>query len=90
MTQKDKLINYYCSTEFIELYLGDFRITDRPKRMIFRFLSEENLEYLTTSSPIKIPKPADLFSKCANSLRKVKSAKPYKEKPPRPKWDPSK
>jgi len=52
--EKDRLINYYCSDDFLELYLGGFRISDRPKRMIFRFLSEENLaDTCDVSSPIK-------------------------------------
>ena len=53
--EKDRLINYYCSDDFLELYLGGFRIADRPKRMIFRFLSEENL--LDASSPIRAAPP---------------------------------
>ena len=80
MTQKDKLINYYCSTEFIDLYLGNFRITDRPKRMIFRFLSEENLECLTTSSPIKLQKPLDSFNKCNTSSCSIKTTDQLKKK----------
>lgn len=61
--EKDRLIQYYCSEDFLELYLGNFRICDRPKRMIFRFLSEENLlEDCETSSPVKPGiRPNDLF-----------------------------
>ena len=61
--EKDRLIQYYCSDEFLELYLGSFRICDRPKRMIYRFLSEENLlEDCETSSPVKPGiRPNDLF-----------------------------
>ena len=61
--EKDRLIQYYCSEDFLELYLGNFRICDRPKRMIYRFLSEENLlEDCETSSPVKPGiRPNNLF-----------------------------
>ena len=60
--EKDRLIHYYCSEDFLELYLGTFRICDRPKRMIFRFLSEENLlEECETSSPVRPGRPNELF-----------------------------
>ena len=63
--KKDQLIQYYCSDDFLELYLGNFRICDRPKRMIFRFLSEENLAECETSSPVRprevTGRPNDLF-----------------------------
>ena len=77
--ERDRLIQYYCSEDFLELYLGNFRICDRPKRMIYRFLSEENLlEDCETSSPVKPgirPNNLFLFSPDERQLLKMDNIK---------------
>lgn len=34
-------VSYYCTETYLEKFLGDFKIQDRPKRMMHRFLDDE-------------------------------------------------
>ena len=34
-------ISFYCSEEYLDYFLGEFCIQDRPKRMMHRFLDDE-------------------------------------------------
>ena len=39
---EDKLqVSYYCTEKYLDQFLGNFEIKDRPKRMLYRFLDDE-------------------------------------------------
>ena len=42
MADRGSILSYYCTEEYLDKYLGDFQIKDRPKRKMYRFINEEN------------------------------------------------
>lgn len=64
---KSSILSYYCTEEYLDKFLGEFQIKDRPKRMVYRFMNQEKkMDTLPT-------KPSSLVYSNANNTTYVNS-----------------
>merc|ERR1711881_43674 len=54
MEEKQAPVSYYCTQQFLDSFLGNFQVSDRPKRMAYRYMDEERKSPSPTrTSPLR-------------------------------------